>query len=332
MEKVDCKTKEQWLDNAKKVNLPLLNSTENKVWLVGFALLIWRKAWDLVGNLDERFVKGTGEDTDYGFRLLIAGYRNVLCHNSFIFHYGSVSMNADPIAYNKILKDNKKRLVDKLGFDFNRYSSYNDELVSMVNATLDKDFSVLEVGCGLGMELCKIKYKIPSAHVVGIEENEKVAEIGKKVADVLCLNVEKDMLPFDKKSFDYIFLRDVVNYFMDAKQAICILKEYLKEDGKFIVLTKNMLPGTVFLELLKGKFETIKEGDTQVRHFFTKDEVVNLLSEAGLIPRFLLRMIIDTLALSEEDNMCLEEIKKLPGAKIGEEFNTSSYIITATLN
>ena len=115
-------TKEEWLNHTKDIHLPLLRPNENTVWLVGFALLIRRKAWDYAGSLDERFARGNREDTEYGFRLISAGYRNVLCHNAFIYHYGHVSMGKDPEAYNRSLQENKQRLTEKLGFDFDDYS------------------------------------------------------------------------------------------------------------------------------------------------------------------------------------------------------------------
>lgn len=325
----DYKTVQEWLANAEKIHLPLKYPIEYTVWLVGFALLIRRKAWDSVGCLDERFIRGNAEDTEYGFRLIKSGYRNVICHNAFIYHYGHVSMAKDLAAYQKSMVDNRQRLTDKLGFDYEQYSSYNRELIGMIDAPENTKISVLLVGCGFGLMLSLIKYKYPEASVMGIEENEMIATIGKQVVDVICANVETDSLPIEENTFDYIFIPDMINYFKDAQKALTNLKKYVKKTGKMIVLSRNPFWGGNFIKILKGHFETIWD-DPQIRHHYTKDEVIGLLSSAELIPRSLIRMVTDLMDFSMEERQCLETIKNLPGIVIGQEFNTFSYIITAT--
>lgn len=323
-------TKEQWLNHARDIHLPLEHLNENTVWLVGFALLIRRKAWDYAGNLDERFVMGNREDTEYGFRLILAGYRNVLCHNAFIYHYGHVSMGRDSELYNRLLRENKQRLTEKLGFDFEKYSSYNREMAGMIDALADKEMSILEVGCGFGLMIPYIKNRYPYAHVVGIEKNAVIARIGKKIGNVICIDIETGVLPFEMSSFDYIFLPDLINRFEDALRILNKLKRYLKDDGKLVLLTRNYFHGDFFVKLLKGDFETVIDGDSEIRHFYTKAETLNLLRDSGLMPRVLLKMTSEP-NVGEEDRQILDVIKALPNCAIGEELNVVSYIITATL-
>ncbi len=75
---------------AKSNNVPREDRYERKVWLVGFALLIRHDIQKKVGNLDERFSPGNYEDNDYCYRILEAGFQNILCHNCLVFHYGSI--------------------------------------------------------------------------------------------------------------------------------------------------------------------------------------------------------------------------------------------------
>lgn len=324
-------TKDQWLESAKNIHLPSENAIENKIWLVGFALLIKRKVWDLTGNFDERFVRGCFEDTDFGFRLVQTGYRNVLCHNAFIFHYGSVSMKKDMAAYNKALWDNEQRLNQKLGIEFNRYMSCHDMMVGLLEDLCEEGLSVLEVGCGFGLTLSKVKYVKPDATVVGIESNAKVARIGSNISNIICANVEKDALPFEKKTFDYILLSNIINYFEDAEKAIRILKTYLKDEGKVILLTPNPMNAAAFVEMLKGKFESIESITDEKRHFYTKDETIRLLSEAGLRPRSQLNMVTEYMDSHPKEKELLESIKSLDGVTIGDDFRIQSYVFTATV-
>ena len=82
------KTEKEYLDFAARVNVPMSKPYLNKVYLVGFALLLKRTVLDAVGMLDERFSPGSFEDNDICLRISLAGYRNVLCKNSFIIHWG----------------------------------------------------------------------------------------------------------------------------------------------------------------------------------------------------------------------------------------------------
>ncbi|MCR5209272.1 MAG: glycosyltransferase [Lachnospiraceae bacterium] len=98
---------------AVNINIPAPDALEDRQWLVGFALLIKRKAWDETGELDERFSPGNFEDTDYGYRIKEAGYRNVLCRNAFVYHHGSVSFGKDNEKYRKLLEDNLVKFNEK---------------------------------------------------------------------------------------------------------------------------------------------------------------------------------------------------------------------------
>jgi len=98
---------------AVNINVPMADPWEDRQWLVGFALLIKRKAWDEIGELDERFSPSNFEDMDYGYRVKEAGYDNVLCRNAFVYHHGSVSFGKDNEKYRKLLEDNLAKFREK---------------------------------------------------------------------------------------------------------------------------------------------------------------------------------------------------------------------------
>ena len=96
-------------------NSNIVNVYEPKMWLVGFAVLIRRNALNDVGLLDEIFTPGNLEDVDLGVRLSKAGYRQYLCHNSYIIHIGSQSFGKDTDKYKDIIDKNTKKFIDKWG-------------------------------------------------------------------------------------------------------------------------------------------------------------------------------------------------------------------------
>ena len=66
-------------------------SWEKKTTLVGFCYLFKREVFDKVGFLDEQFNPGNFEDDDYSLRILQQGWDLLLCHDTFIHHFGHAS-------------------------------------------------------------------------------------------------------------------------------------------------------------------------------------------------------------------------------------------------
>ena len=62
---------------------------------VGFCMYVPRLAIDAMGGFDEwTFGDGYGEEVDFCMRARIAGWRNVLCADCFVFHEGAASFGA----------------------------------------------------------------------------------------------------------------------------------------------------------------------------------------------------------------------------------------------
>lgn len=129
----DIHTVGDWIAYGEKRNIPMANPYEKKLWLIGYALLIKRNVLDKVGLFDERFGKGNYEDNDLGIRIMQAGYELRLCHNSFIFHYGSMGFKQnDPKEYEILMEENRRKLADKWGFDITEYANEQEKLLSLI--------------------------------------------------------------------------------------------------------------------------------------------------------------------------------------------------------
>lgn len=62
-------------------------------FLSGFCLMHSRSLADEIGALDTRFGLGGHEDNDYLLRAEEIGYRGVICHDAFVYHEASATMN-----------------------------------------------------------------------------------------------------------------------------------------------------------------------------------------------------------------------------------------------
>lgn len=225
-------TREEYLDLAAKVCLPDPNAYENKVWLVGFAMLIKRAAVDKVGMLDTRYTWGNFEDNDYGMMLTQAGYELLLCYNSFIYHYGSLNMAKDKQKYLTYIKENGEKLKEKWGFDTARYNLADQTVLAQITENKKQPICVLQVGCGWGATLARLKYQYPNARVYGIEESESVAQFGHYMAEIIVGDVEEMQIPYQEGYFDYIFVGEELRTGSDIGKICQKLKKYLKESGK----------------------------------------------------------------------------------------------------
>ena len=73
--------------------------TDASLWLVGFCILMRRELVACLGGLDEGFGQGNFEDTDYGLRAFLGGWRSVIARDSFVHHFGSRSFVAGKVDY-----------------------------------------------------------------------------------------------------------------------------------------------------------------------------------------------------------------------------------------
>lgn len=278
----DCETDEEYEQFARKVNLPLRDSWEEKIYLVGFALLIKRICLDDVGLFDERFSPGMYEDNDIGLRMVQAGWKNILCHNCFIRHYGHGN-GVNKNFWSSGERVNMGKFEQKWGFQSRYYAYPRNPLIDCIEKSPLEEISVLEIGCGLGATLLRIKYLYPNAEVKGIELVEKVADIGANLLDIRQGNIESSPFPFEDMQFDYIIFGDVLEHLYDPESTLIHMSKYLKEDGCFICSIPNIMHVSVIYSLLRGEFEYQNEGILDRTHikFFTLQSIYRMFERIG---------------------------------------------------
>ncbi len=223
-----------YLELARQIHAPIAYPYENKLWLIGFAMLIKRAALNKAGLLDTRYEWGNYEDNDYGLKLSANGYECLLCHNSFIYHYGSLNMTKDLKKYEYYLQVNGRKLIDKWGFQVSVYANVRTNLIRNIKQNKMDHFRVLEIDRGCGITLSRIRYQFPNAEVYGIEESDDVAKLEQYLGNIIAGNIETMKLPYEKKFFDYILLgnRRIDQY--DFHAVCSKLQDYLTENGRFI--------------------------------------------------------------------------------------------------
>ncbi|GGF98691.1 glycosyltransferase family 2 protein [Paenibacillus abyssi] len=74
--------------------------------LTGFCMLLKRDVFNRLGYFDEGFEIGNCEDDDYGLRARLLGLQLVIAKDTFIHHYGSVSMKSLNDRFNQVYEKN----------------------------------------------------------------------------------------------------------------------------------------------------------------------------------------------------------------------------------
>lgn len=225
-----------YIEYAITNNIPKKYSYEERMYLIGFAMLIKREALNKVGLLDEQFSPGNFEDTDYGIRLIQAGYRNRVCKNSFIFHWGGQSFGKKHERYVALIEKNKKLFEDKWREKYSEYSSIRTDIIGKMDVTeKEKPLQVLELECGYGMTLAKVQSEYPNAQCYGITKEGKRAEVASRYATVVQDDIETMTLKKEWGSFDYIFAGEVLEELSKPKEFLQKLRNFLKEQGRLLL-------------------------------------------------------------------------------------------------
>ncbi|MEG2291501.1 MAG: glycosyltransferase [Clostridium sp.] len=223
-----------YMDFALKNNIADENSYEQRLKLVGFAMLIKRNVLDKVGLLDERFTPGNFEDDDISLRIVMEGYKLLLCKDTYIHHFGSVSFSKDASKYNKLIATNSKKFEEKWGFRSEEVLNLRYDLLAKIDVSMlnkHMEINVLDIGCGIGATLTKIKEVIPHANIYGVENNKETLSIMNKL-NILTNIQNSDDINFGDLVFDIIIVSK-----KDMRNCINILSNNISVNSQ--IITQN---------------------------------------------------------------------------------------------
>lgn len=329
------KSLDEYISYGQQTNVLMDFPYKYKTFLIGFSLLIKRSVLNEVGLLDERFNPGNSEDVDLGFRILKYGKLNVLCLNSFVFHYGSRSfaeLQKSGQDYGDLLKKNDAKLQEKLGFDPWSYHKYRTDLFEEIKADRTADIHILEIGCGLGATASLIKTQFPDAEYTGIERNESVASYANAFGDVRVGDIESiDLDDKYKGYFDYVLLGDVLQYTYDPDSVLKKISEYLKKKGRVLISVPNIRHWSVIIPLLSDdRFEYTGDGivNKDSIRFFTENDAARRISGNGYSIKKI-KTAVSKNEPSEEEIKYLRSLAELSEQPDIDDFMVAEYIYTA---
>ena len=303
---------------ASEVTEKFKNKWSQKTKLIGFCLLFKKSVLEEVGVLDELFSPGNYEDDDISFRILLTGYKLLLCHNIFVHHFGSTSFRNDISKFNDLLSENELKFLDKWKIKKENIGTCRKDLIDLMNLA-SRDLNVFEVGSGIGKTLLEINNINANAKLFAIEKNEQAAIIAQNFAEVIIGDVEKTELPYKDQFFDYVILNDVLECIYNYEELLLKIKPLLKNSGKLLVSCKNVQNSEVLKNLLKGKWEGENSRPETIR-FFAINELKKIFDQCGYIIIKYCRNVLESEKEIQDFNK-----KLIESALIDDIFNFQSY-------
>ncbi|AJQ26100.1 glycosyltransferase [Pelosinus fermentans] len=302
---------------------------EERLKLIGFCLLIKKEVVDKIGLLDEIFSPGNYEDDDYSARIREAGYRLLLCRDTFIHHFGGASFKDWSEEYIQLLKQNRKKFEGKWGYN-SQYSSFiRQEIIDLIDVSPDAKIRVLDVGCACGATLLQVKNQYKEAELYGIELNPYAAKSANSFAQMLIADIETVELDYPLEFFDYIILGDVLEHLQNPWEILMRLYKHLAPGGKILASIYNIMHFSVIQSLLQGNWSYESEGILDKAHlrFFTFSEIHKMLLQTGFSD---IQYRATRLDVSEKEQGFVDTIATLTNDILVDQFTVYKYIVKAS--
>ncbi len=237
---------------------------EEKVFLIGFCLLIKREVMDKIGKLEEAYTPGYVEDNDLCLEIIKQGYHLMLCHNSFVYHYLGTSFHKDWDLFYQILFRNRKYFEQKWGFSTDVY----EQTKSASWPFIKNPKKILVLNCHIGISILKLKFQWNQCTFHGVESKEFERKIAQNFAPVFsCIDEIKN------ETYDYILLGDLLEQEENPKQFLEKLEKHLLPGGYFVGEFHNASSFPILMPLLKDDFFYFK---FHQKNFFTKSDIQKL--------------------------------------------------------
>jgi len=169
--------------------------------------------------------------------------------------------------------------------------------LSLINAliTPEKNIKILDVGCGKGIITKQIQLKFPTASIDAIDFSRKAIQIAKQERTTIRFETI-DVLNFKGYGYyyDIILLNNVYEHIENPPGTLIHLKNYLTEDGVFIISTpnryhvKNIIRKLIGMEIVISKYHITEYSIGQIydHHKYAGLKIIRMLFPKYKIEKF----------------------------------------------
>ncbi len=181
---------------------------------------------------------------------------------------------------------------------------------------------ILEIGCGEGGTLARIRELRPDVWLAGAELMKLDSPLYAKLDQFEQINVEEQLPSISPGSIDVLLCLDVLEHLREPQQVLVRLATLLRPNALLIASLPNLQYVKVSLPLLFGHFNYTDEGVLDRTHlrFFTRRSAMRMLDEAGF-------------NVQEVERLRIRDIRKLMGILLPlpgwRDFWTKQFLLVA---
>lgn len=221
--------KEDYFKFADENNITNESRYDERTRLIGFAMLIKREALNKVGVLDEDFFPGNFEDDDLSLRLILNNYKLLVCWDSYIHHYGSVSFNKDPGKFFSVAIQNREKFKKKWGYDPNSVVTIYYDIPKYIK----EEKNILYLFAGTGINIVTLKRQFTNKKIFGYEENESLIKVLNNQSIELVDSLNDDEY---NNYFDMVIMEDYEKILSDENYIKSINKKLINKTGNLLLI------------------------------------------------------------------------------------------------
>lgn len=250
---------EDMQEKAAKHNISDPRKWHERLRLITLGTLFRKECIDMIGITDYGFIHDYADD-DITFRVRRAGYKAVLCKDTFISHRGEFTDKGIEVVKMSMKKGSEFFKSKYFGITTEDAMNYELDMLSLIDYKnlLDKEYKVLGIDTLCGTPILELKNKMKENDIWNVKLNAFSTE-AKYWLDLntICDEVVVDRIDYIaehfNEKFNYIILGKIINFYKDPYKLLDDMISFVSDDGSIIIKCKNSYDVKTLLHLT-GKY------------------------------------------------------------------------------
>jgi len=274
-----------------------------------------REALDVVGRFDYGFFHDFSDD-DISFRIRRAGYKAVLCKDTFVHHDHDYVKDKDQAAFRRSLDAGRNDFRQKYyGIDsWDDVNQFEPVLISLVEPQEYKehnDISILGVDVLCGSPILELKNKLREAGVYNPQLSAFSTDakywLDLKTfcdGDVFVDRMEYLSRYFSNNQFDFVLLGKPLNAYPAPFELLQDILKLVKKDGHLLMKLRNTHDITTLVTTMGGNVQD-PEADNLMVCQIRIEELIKHLNGFGFVHK---KLDTEFFSLNEESQKIMRDL------------------------
>ena len=216
---------------------------EERLRLMLYAAIFRTKELKEIGGLDEIYSPGGFDDDDLTCRYRRAGYKLILTKDTYLHHYGSVTIGE---SYAAILGRNREFFKNKFGYDSWEASHIDFNVIDNIIYNIKSEVKILGIGDTCAAKTLQIKNGLKELGSKDIVldyfalKDEYVTDLKTICSNVGVGNMHELYDYVNDRKYDYIYMDKIIYDIEELNYTINKISSILERNGTLIVNTKSI--------------------------------------------------------------------------------------------